>query len=70
MTCENPLYIRPHTKTVLSVALTNDSKFLSEQMVMDYSLLVGLDEKTNELVVGIIGKKVYFLINLKSWIIY
>ena len=56
VSCENPLYIRPHTKTVLSVALANDSKFLKEQSVMDYSLLVGLDTSTNELVVGIIGE--------------
>jgi len=54
--CENPIYIRPHTKTVLSLALSNDSRFLASQMVMDYSLLVGLDEKKSELDVGIIGK--------------
>jgi 1-phosphatidylinositol-3-phosphate 5-kinase len=54
MACENPLYIRPHTKTVLTTALNNDSRFLSSQMVMDYSLLVGFDEQKNELVVGII----------------
>jgi len=38
------------------MAITNDSKFLASQMVMDYSLLVGLDDESNELVVGIIGK--------------
>jgi len=54
--CEYPLYIRPHTKTVLLTALTNDSKFLGTQMVMDYSLLVGFDEEKRELVVGVIGK--------------
>jgi len=54
MACDNPLYIRPHSKTVLTLALQNDSQFLSSQMVMDYSLLVGLDEQKNELVVGII----------------
>lgn len=53
--CENPLYIRPHTKTVLLTALTNDSQFLGTQMVMDYSLLVGFDEAKQELVVGVIG---------------
>ncbi|ODM96587.1 1-phosphatidylinositol 3-phosphate 5-kinase [Orchesella cincta] len=54
MACEYPLYIRPHTKTVLLTALTNDSRFLGTQMVMDYSLLVGFDEEKRELVVGVI----------------
>jgi len=54
MSCENPIYIRPHTKTVLSLALSNDSRFLASQMVMDYSLLVGLDDKNDTLIVGII----------------
>ncbi|CAL8101719.1 unnamed protein product [Orchesella dallaii] len=54
MACEYPLYIRPHTKTVLLTALNNDSRFLGTQMVMDYSLLVGFDEEKRELVVGVI----------------
>ena len=53
---ESPLYIRPHSKTVLTLAITNDTQFLSSNLVMDYSLLVGLDEETKELVVGIIGE--------------
>lgn len=56
MTCESPLYIYPHSKTVLMQAINNDVTFLASQSVMDYSLLVGLDEMTQELVVGIIGK--------------
>lgn len=55
VTCDNPLYIRPHCKTVLTLAISNDSQFLADQSVMDYSLLVGLDEDKGELVVGIIG---------------
>lgn len=54
MTCDCPLYIRPHSKTVLTLAINNDSQFLFSQSVMDYSLLVGLDDKKKELVVGII----------------
>ncbi|XP_054715283.1 1-phosphatidylinositol 3-phosphate 5-kinase-like [Uloborus diversus] len=54
VTCDNPLYIRPHCKTVLTSAISNDTQFLAEQSVMDYSLLVGLDEEKGELVVGII----------------
>jgi len=52
---ESPLYIHPHSKTVLTTAIRRDSHFLSTNMVMDYSLLVGLDDKKKELVVGIIG---------------
>lgn len=37
-------------------AIHNDTDFLSSQAVMDYSLLVGLDATTKELVLGIIGK--------------
>ncbi|XP_025088502.1 1-phosphatidylinositol 3-phosphate 5-kinase-like [Pomacea canaliculata] len=54
MSVDNPLYLRPHSKTVLKSAITNDSNFLSTNLVMDYSLLLGLDEGTKELVVGII----------------
>lgn len=55
VTCDSPLYILPHSKTVLMQAIHNDTQFLSSQCVMDYSLLVGLDENSKELVVGIIG---------------
>ncbi|KAF5269883.1 hypothetical protein FQR65_LT05681 [Abscondita terminalis] len=54
MTCETPLYILPHSKAVLTAAIHNDTEFLSEQSVMDYSLLVGLDSDNKELVLGII----------------
>lgn len=56
VTCESPLYTYPHSKTVLMQAINNDVTFLASQSVMDYSLLVGLDEVTQELVVGIIGR--------------
>lgn len=55
MSCEDPLYILPHSKSVLTAAIQNDTEFLSEQSVMDYSLLVGLDSDNKELVLGIIG---------------
>ncbi|CAH1132979.1 unnamed protein product [Ceutorhynchus assimilis] len=54
MTCDNPLYVLPHSKEVLLAAIQNDTEFLSTQSVMDYSLLVGLDTKNKELVLGII----------------
>ncbi|XP_071447808.1 1-phosphatidylinositol 3-phosphate 5-kinase isoform X2 [Hetaerina americana] len=54
MTCESPLYIQSHSKAVLTRAINNDTLFLASQSVMDYSLLVGLDEEKKELIVGII----------------
>ena len=53
---DSPLYILPHSKTMLTLAISHDSQFLSSNLVMDYSLLVGVDEEKKELVVGIIGK--------------
>ncbi|XP_012269678.2 1-phosphatidylinositol 3-phosphate 5-kinase [Athalia rosae] len=54
MSCDSPLYIRPHAKAVLNKAIEMDTKFLSDNSVMDYSLLVGLEPSTDELVLGII----------------
>ncbi|XP_055924397.1 1-phosphatidylinositol 3-phosphate 5-kinase-like [Argiope bruennichi] len=54
ITCDNPFYVRPHSKTVLTLAISNDTQFLVDQSVMDYSLLVGLEEEKGQLVVGII----------------
>ncbi|XP_064466528.1 1-phosphatidylinositol 3-phosphate 5-kinase-like [Ornithodoros turicata] len=54
MTCDSPLYVRPHSKTVLTLAIKNDAKFLWDNLVIDYSLLVGFDNDRKELVVGII----------------
>lgn len=51
---DSPLYVFPHSKAVLTSAITQDTQFLAKEWVMDYSLLVGCDETTNELVVGII----------------
>jgi 1-phosphatidylinositol-3-phosphate 5-kinase len=54
--CDSPLYVFPHCKKVLTLAIERDTQFLASQGVMDYSLLVGLDEQSKELVFGIIGK--------------
>ncbi|XP_047499602.1 1-phosphatidylinositol 3-phosphate 5-kinase-like isoform X5 [Penaeus chinensis] len=54
MACSSPLHVRPHSKTVLSRAIAADTVFLSQQLIMDYSLLVGIDSTANQLVVGII----------------
>ncbi|EIN14395.1 hypothetical protein PUNSTDRAFT_96221 [Punctularia strigosozonata HHB-11173 SS5] len=49
-----PFYLREHSKRILRGALFNDSKFLADVNVMDYSLVVGVDSVNNELVVGIV----------------
>lgn len=60
---DNPLYVHSHSKLVLSSSIGRDTEFLANNLIMDYSLLVGVDE-SNQLVVGIIGEAsdhVYFL---------
>ncbi|KAK4513578.1 uncharacterized protein ATC70_005582 [Mucor velutinosus] len=51
---QSPLFIRAHSKEILRSSLHNDTLFLSNRNVMDYSLLVGIDEERQELVVGIV----------------
>ncbi|XP_014610416.1 PREDICTED: 1-phosphatidylinositol 3-phosphate 5-kinase isoform X2 [Polistes canadensis] len=62
MSCDSPLYIRSHSKAVLNKAIESDTKFLADNSVMDYSLLVGLEPSSGELVLGIIGMCIIFLI--------
>ena len=40
---------------MLNNAIEQDTKFLADNAVMDYSLLVGLEPNSGELVLGIIG---------------
>lgn len=54
MTSQNPLFVREHSKRTLQAALWNDSLFLADMNVMDYSLVVGLDSQRGELIVGMI----------------
>lgn len=54
---QSPLFLRAHSKELLRGCLHNDTLFLSRLDVMDYSLLVGVDEERRELIVGIVGKK-------------
>lgn len=51
---KSPIYIRAHSKYLLESAIRNDTNFLTHNKVMDYSLLVCIDEVNKELVVGII----------------
>lgn len=59
-----PLYVLSHSKLVLRDAILRDAQFLESNSVMDYSLLVGLDNKQNVLVLGIIGKTIVTLLLL------
>ncbi|CAB3993710.1 1-phosphatidylinositol 3-phosphate 5-kinase-like [Paramuricea clavata] len=54
MIAESPLFIRPHSKAVLSRGINNDTEFLAKHMVMDYSLLLGVERNSCKLIVGII----------------
>ncbi|GAK62070.1 uncharacterized protein PAN0_001d0267 [Moesziomyces antarcticus] len=49
-----PMFIREHSKKLLRASLYNDSLFLADMNVMDYSLMVGVDRASKQLVVGII----------------
>lgn len=49
---------------MLRDAILRDAQFLESNSVMDYSLLVGLDNKQNVLVLGIIGKTIVTLLLL------
>ncbi|KAJ3691760.1 hypothetical protein LUZ61_020924 [Rhynchospora tenuis] len=50
----SPIFVGNKAKRVLERAIWNDTNFLASIDVMDYSLLVGVDEERQELVLGII----------------
>ncbi|KAI9635199.1 phosphatidylinositol-4-phosphate 5-kinase [Dioszegia hungarica] len=50
----SPLFVHPHAKRILLDSLTTDTRFLSCQSIIDYSLLLGLDRSRSELVVGLV----------------
>ncbi|KAL9102661.1 MAG: hypothetical protein Q9163_002214 [Psora crenata] len=67
---ESPLFTREHSKKVLRASVWNDTLFLSRQNVMDYSLMIAIDEERKELVVGIIDciRTYTWDKKLESWI--
>lgn len=67
---ESPLFIRDHSKKALRAAVSNDTYFLSTLNVMDYSMLVGIDRDSKELVVGIVDFMRTFTWDkkLESWV--
>ncbi|CAI8607812.1 unnamed protein product [Vicia faba] len=50
----SPIFVGNKAKRLLERAVWNDTGFLASVDVMDYSLLVGVDEEKDELVLGII----------------
>ncbi|KAK3025142.1 hypothetical protein RJ639_043924 [Escallonia herrerae] len=50
----SPIFVGNKAKRLLERAVWNDTAFLASIDVMDYSLLVGMDEEKHELVLGII----------------
>ncbi|KAK4170356.1 putative phosphatidylinositol-4-phosphate 5-kinase [Cladorrhinum sp. PSN259] len=67
---ESPLFAREHSKRLLRTSVFNDTLFLARQGVMDYSLMVAVDEVKKELVVGIIDciRTYTWDKQLESWI--
>jgi len=53
-TMGRPMPMTDRSKAVFQMSILNDTLFLSIINVLDYSILVGLDEEKMELVVGII----------------
>lgn len=50
----SPIFVGNKAKRLLERAVWNDTSFLASIDVMDYSLLVGVDEENHELILGII----------------
>ncbi|OIW17542.1 hypothetical protein TanjilG_22654 [Lupinus angustifolius] len=65
----SPIYVGNKAKRLLERAIWNDTAFLASIDVMDYSLLVGVDEEKHELVIGIIDfmRKYTWVTHLETW---
>lgn len=51
---ERPVFVKEQLKKLLRGSLLNDTSFLSAMDVMDYSLVIGIDDESHNLYVGII----------------
>ncbi|KAF2877152.1 hypothetical protein BDV95DRAFT_558606 [Massariosphaeria phaeospora] len=67
---ETPIFVREHTKKLLKASVWNDTLFLSQNNVMDYSLMAGFDDTRREIIVGIIDciRTYTWDKKLESWI--
>lgn len=57
-----PLFIPPSFKMYIDTSIKNDADFLSNQNIMDYSLLVGKNKTDLTLVLGIVD-----FVGVYSW---
>ncbi|OEL36828.1 1-phosphatidylinositol-3-phosphate 5-kinase FAB1B [Dichanthelium oligosanthes] len=66
----SPIFVGNKAKRLLERAVWNDTSFLASIDVMDYSLLVGVDEKRHELVMGIIDfmRRYTWDKHLETWV--
>ena len=46
--------VQPHSKVVLQEAIKADCEFLAKSNIMDYSLLLGIDEERKQMVCGLV----------------
>ncbi|KAI0710732.1 hypothetical protein C8Q76DRAFT_678336 [Earliella scabrosa] len=46
--------VRPHSKVVLQEAIKADCEFLAKSNIMDYSLLLGIDEENKQMICGLV----------------
>ncbi|CAK9682206.1 unnamed protein product [Candida parapsilosis] len=51
---ESPVFVKEQSKKLLRGCLFNDTSFLSAMDVMDYSLVIGIDDESKKLYIGII----------------
>jgi hypothetical protein len=51
-----PLPLTDVSKSLLRMSVFNDTLFLSNLEIVDYSIIVGLDNRSQKLIVGIIGQ--------------
>jgi len=48
------MLVRPHSKAILREAIKNDSNFLAQSNIMDYSLLLGVNEEKRQIACGLV----------------
>ncbi|KAG8795028.1 hypothetical protein FRC12_018837 [Ceratobasidium sp. 428] len=48
------LLVRPHSKLILQEAVKCDAEFLAKSNIMDYSLLLGVDQEHSEIACGLV----------------
>ncbi|XP_028752152.1 1-phosphatidylinositol-3-phosphate 5-kinase FAB1B-like [Neltuma alba] len=66
----SPIFVGNKAKKLLSRAVWNDTSFLARVGVMDYSLLLGIDQEHHQLVVGIIDymRRYTWDKHLETWV--